>query len=577
MKGLKDFRRSLNKDRTSGASRYASASTSQSGSNPNAFNQPGAAPNSFQGVKNALSIQPPKMVIKALRDHKPRSAQELSFQKGDFFHVISDSNSTSTDQDWFEASNPITGARGLVPANHFEILGRNVKQNPTSSTSPILTSPGGNASPSGLNGTSNTPAMPAKVGGGLYAEVKYDFAAERPDELDAKAGDPIIVIAQSNFEWFVAKPIGKLGGPGLIPVSFVEMKDLKTGVPLEGVQELISTGVVPKVEEWKKMTADYKKNTIPLGRLDSSSQGVVNSPFAQQGSFNQQAGGQSTSNGMGGGGVGARGFGGPGPAPLPTPPPKDDFGSDFMDTSSTSSMQQQQEGAEGFPPGMPPGEPLPVGIISSSTVDSFHFEQGDYWFRIQATHIASLLSLPPSLRPTRTSIPVAPEGEQRDLILYRLYEDFYEFQIALLDNFPNEAGREKDENGNNSERILPLMPGPLTDVNDLITAQRRTDLDTYIVDLCNLPEYIMRSELVRLFFEPRPGDHCTTHPQNPQDARIAEQNAIAKAERMEVEEQDRRNRGFGNSKNAGNDEAQDYEDGNNEDRNHERVESNGLR
>ena len=37
----------------------------------------------------------------------------------------------------------------------------------------------------------------------LYAVVQYDFAAERPDELDAKAGEPIIVIAQSNHEWYV--------------------------------------------------------------------------------------------------------------------------------------------------------------------------------------------------------------------------------------------------------------------------------------------------------------------------------------------------------------------------------------
>jgi hypothetical protein len=35
----------------------------------------------------------------------------------------------------------------------------------------------------------------------LYAIVQYDFAAERPDELNARAGEPIIVIAQSNHEW----------------------------------------------------------------------------------------------------------------------------------------------------------------------------------------------------------------------------------------------------------------------------------------------------------------------------------------------------------------------------------------
>ena len=42
----------------------------------------------------------------------------------------------------------------------------------------------------------------------VYGVVQYDFNAERADELDAKAGEAIIVVAQSNPEWFVAKPIG---------------------------------------------------------------------------------------------------------------------------------------------------------------------------------------------------------------------------------------------------------------------------------------------------------------------------------------------------------------------------------
>lgn len=44
------------------------------------------------------------------------------------------------------------------------------------------------------------------MGNRLYAIVQYDFEAERPDELNAKAGEPIIVIAQSNHEWYVPYP-----------------------------------------------------------------------------------------------------------------------------------------------------------------------------------------------------------------------------------------------------------------------------------------------------------------------------------------------------------------------------------
>lgn len=501
MKGLKDFRRSLNKDRNSGGK-------------PSTSN---VSPGTFTNVKSAVTIQPPKLVIRAIRDYKSASPHELSFHKGDFFHVITD---PAPNADWFEANNPMTNARGLVPSSHFDVLSKSNRANPGTAAGPGATSPtvgsmsppstsltaaaGGAASSQAYGGRAAGAAMTAKGGGGLYAVVKYDFLAERADELEAKAGESIIVIAQSNFEWFVAKPIGRLGGPGLIPVAFVEIRDLVTGRPIEDVQELIESGVVPKVEEWKKMTAEYKKNTIPLGRFDfpQSSQPGVNSPYANM---------AAAASGSSGNNVGFPSAGMHGQQssissmPAPAPPSKDDLYREAQgplqpfDADAIDPLTQ-------LPPGMSPGEPLPTGIITSATVDSFHYEQGDYWFRIQATHVAGPSASAP------TNAPTAPDGEERDLILYRLYEDFYEFQIALLDHFPSEAGRETDANGHASERILPLMPGPLDVVDDLITSQRRVDLDQYIIELCSLPEYIMRSELVRLFFEPRPGDHCTSHP-----------------------------------------------------------------
>jgi bud emergence protein 1 len=104
----------------------------------------------------------------------------------------------------------------------------------------------------------------------VYGIVQYDFQAERPDELDAKAGEAIIVIAQSNPEWFVAKPIGRLGGPGLIPVSFIELRDMQTGQAVTDPLEAVKRAGVPRVEEWKKMTAEYKNSSITLGKIDSA-------------------------------------------------------------------------------------------------------------------------------------------------------------------------------------------------------------------------------------------------------------------------------------------------------------------
>lgn len=114
--------------------------------------------------------------------------------------------------------------------------------------------------------------MMGKAGGGamVYGIVQYDFQAERPDELDARSGEAIIVIAQSNPEWFVAKPIGRLGGPGLIPVSFVELRDMQSGQAVTDPLEAVRRAGVPKVEEWKKMTAEYKNSSITLGKIEAA-------------------------------------------------------------------------------------------------------------------------------------------------------------------------------------------------------------------------------------------------------------------------------------------------------------------
>src|SRR6266545_665600 len=103
----------------------------------------------------------------------------------------------------------------------------------------------------------------------FYAIVQHDFVAERQDELDAKRGDAITVVAQSNREWFVAKPIGRLGRPGLIPVSFVEIHDPATGLVVQDIEGLMDRGELPKVEEWKRAMMNYKQNSISLGVIDA--------------------------------------------------------------------------------------------------------------------------------------------------------------------------------------------------------------------------------------------------------------------------------------------------------------------
>lgn len=203
----------------------------------------------------------------------------MSFSRGDFFHVIGRENDT----EWYEACNPaLPDARGLVPVAFFQALGRTERESadggkPTTpkehdsgyseSGAAAMAAAAGMTSPP-ISQSQRSSKSGGKSGAMVYGIVLYDFQAERADELEAKAGEAIIVIAQSNPEWFVAKPIGRLGGPGLIPVSFVEIRDMSTNTAVPNPNDAVKRAGIPKVEEWKKMTAEYKNSSITLGKFE---------------------------------------------------------------------------------------------------------------------------------------------------------------------------------------------------------------------------------------------------------------------------------------------------------------------
>lgn len=299
----------------------------------------------------------------------------------------------------------------------------------------------------------SSPTSPTVKTQVFYAVVQHDFVAERPDELEARAGDPISVVAQSNREWFVAKPIGRLGRPGLIPVSFVQVRDPITNQPIHDVNALIDRGSLPKVEEWKRQMLNYKATSISLGVLDESSttSGVSNSPYMPK-STSVPASLPSTSSP-------------PQPAYTPQPQPVDE------------------------------GQLPPEGILLSAEVVSFHSEMDEFWFRV---HVV----FQPYNPNGSFDLPLAKQH-----VLYRCYNDFYDFQIELLEKFPREAGREVE---NPSPRLIPYMPGPVEHVDNKITLARKDELDKYLRSICKLKEttarYILESIVVRKFLAIKPGD-----------------------------------------------------------------------
>ncbi|KAM3440856.1 hypothetical protein MY1884_006472 [Beauveria asiatica] len=412
--------------------------------------------------KSAVAIVPPKKVIRALYDYTARSAQELSFSVGDFFHVIG----REDDPDWYEACNPaLPDARGLVPVAFFQALGRTERDSAQSEGSAIRP-PTANKTPdhdSGYSDASPTSAVPAqrlsksgsRGGAMVYGIVMYDFVAERADELNAKAGEAIIVIAQSNPEWFVAKPIGRLGGPGLIPVSFIEIRDMATDRAIVNPGDAIKQAGVPRVEEWKKMAAEYKNSSITLGKFEAGQQQM------EQGmnrlSLQQQAEGQ---------------------------------------LSRTQSLQNAARHVD--------NSTSDLYAPIQARIPRYCFAEEKYWFVIEA---------------------MLEDGRHWELSRY--YEDFYDFQIALLTEFPTEAG-----NTGSQKRTLPYMPGPVSYVTDAITEGRLHNLDAYVKNLLGQPPYISRCTLVKQFFAPREGDYEMDSDPNGQDYRDSQESRQSSAESL---------------------------------------------
>jgi hypothetical protein len=300
--------------------------------------------------------------------------------------------------------------------------------------------------------------------GYVYGIVQYDFKPEIQNELEAKAGEAIMVIAQSSLEWIVAKPFGRLGGPGLIPVSFIELRYVATGRLVADPQEAMRRAGVPEVEEWKKMDADYKNNVIHLGKLKSAQRQMTSDTGRMSVSKTESQQLPQSSTGYVSG-----------VRPM--------LVSKNVDEDLQGQQMNQQRPGRG--PAHQPTQPYRSSqqqqsrllAPMSASLPRYCLDNDMYWYIIECQM-----------------------EDGRHWELSRYYADFYDFQITLLEAFPKEAGNK------GAPRILPRMPGPVAHVTDAISNGRRRMLDEYIRQILSMPPHISKCQLVRQFFSPRPGD-----------------------------------------------------------------------
>jgi bud emergence protein 1 len=74
------------------------------------------------------------------------------------------------------------------------------------------------------------------------------------------------------------------------------------------------------------------------------------------------------------------------------------------------------------------------------------------------------------------------------------------------------------------------MPGPVNYVTDAITEGRLHNLDAYVKNMLNQPQYISRCNLVRQFFAPREGDYEIDPNDNEDEYRLSQGSQLSSTE-----------------------------------------------
>lgn len=563
MRGLKKTL-APTKARGTSPSLSTASSASSTSTQPPAQQQPNQ-PRTYARVTKTLSSpvegtsRPTEIVIRALKSYSAQKALELSFNTGDFLQVVGEAWAPDG-SGWFEAKHPYTGAQGYVPISLFQIFSSGGYQptppppqvqksaykhahtrGPPASAAPFYHEPKQTRSQHQSHASLSIPQQPRTSSPKktpmapqpLYGVVRYDFVPEKSDELQARKGEAIVLIAHSHHDWFVAKPIGRLGGPGLIPVNYVEVKDLATGKGLraDAVRKLIENDILPGVNEWKRATAAYRGNSIPLGRFENpTTTPASNIPPGlrrEMSKSHQQLRSKASE-------VDENTARPPRPVVPPSPnlnpsahrtqladvsivtPPaiednnrkaepipeqqpvqlslkspevdhnrEKDEGDDTLTTSNVEVGEVNRE--DGYATVDDLRERY--GLFTHASVQSFHQENDSFWF-----HLQSHFNSPSSTNST---------GEETTvLVLYRLYDDFFDFHAELLDTFPEEAGRENYDRPN----IFPKLPEPKDVVDEVVCAERVIALNAYLQELSKLPSYIRDCEIFYEFLGPREGD-----------------------------------------------------------------------
>ncbi|KAJ1667905.1 bud emergence protein 1, partial [Coemansia sp. RSA 25] len=331
------------------------------------------------------------------------------------------------------------------------------------------------------------PMLPAIVE--PRAVALYDFDAANSNELTLREGDDVVVVAQSTDDWIIAKPISRGGPPGLVPASYIQLRDHASGAAITDLRAYLSRGNMRlrTATEWERKLQQLRvsRSTASSASANSDVTTATSHELSAATAAHIDRTGSPVSSNDG----------------EHSPTPRSSVGSTLpalglalkksraralTSSSSTSSIAERSSFRQPSKSRQPSGgssqlqtsenfPPFHMYEVESVSVPTFICKDGAYLFQISLQFRS---------------------GDERNL--YRGYDDFIYCRNQLHDLFPKETIPLKLAR-------FSMHSSSMVYLNDVIAERRRSDIDEYVNGLLGMPDEVANCAVVQRLFGSRVG------------------------------------------------------------------------
>jgi hypothetical protein len=188
-------------------------------------------------------------IIRAKSSFKAKTPLELSFHENQLLELRH-----KIDKNWFFAYDPSAGKEGYVPSNFFwknNGSSSNNSNNRKRSVDDQQTISGSNSRRSSI--LSRISTQPDK------GVVLHDFSPLDKMEMNAKSGDKIIILDDSDPDWFLAVHDGRLiAKPQIIPKSYIRI--VSSAEPSSSISTSTSSSI--DQDDLNSVTATTEQSSV---------------------------------------------------------------------------------------------------------------------------------------------------------------------------------------------------------------------------------------------------------------------------------------------------------------------------